>query len=435
MYRATVTEQKNKPPASRVWTAPFKISVAVATGIAGLSLLTIGKSGWVRTGNDAAMAAPPSVRMVIPDGARPGSGAARADYGRLDARLTRLMQSKEMVGLGIAVVEHGELRFVKGYGVTTAGSDDKVTANTVFRWASLSKGMASTMVGELAAEGKLSLDDPVSRYSPSLKLPGGSERQVTIEDLLSHRLGIVKNAYDDKLEEGIDPRVIRIALGKLDRYCAPGTCFAYQNVAYDAASEVVRSVTKQSYQDAVKQRLLVPLGMTSASVTREGLMAARSWARPHVGRRTVPVEEPYYRVPAAGGMNSSILDLGTWMRAQMGEMRNVLPMRVLETIHRPRVSTASATKRGAAFRRELTDGYYALGWRDYQYAGHAIVGHRGAVRGYRSMIAFDPKTKDGVAVLWNSESNKPVGLQLEVFDMLYRRPFKDWMELEGKKAE
>ncbi len=428
-----MTEQNSKPRPSRVWTPSFKIVVTVMAGVAGLGMVTIGKSGWERNSGDAAVASPPSVRMTIADGARPGSAIAKVDYDRLDNRLNRLVQARDMVGLGIAVVENGELRFVKGYGVTTAGSADKVTANTVFRWASLSKGVAATMIGKLAGEGRLSLHDPVSRYSASLKLPGGSERQVTIEDLLSHRLGIVKNAYDDKLEEGIDPRVIRTALGGLDRYCAPGTCFAYQNVAYDAASEIVRAVTKQSYQDAVKQRLLTPLGMTSASVTREGLMQSQSWARPHVGRRTVPVEEPYYRIPAAGGMNSSVLDLGTWMRAQMGQMRGVLPVRVLEDIHRPRVSTASARKRGAAFAHELTDGYYALGWRDYQYAGHAIVGHRGAVRGYRSMIAFDPKTRDGVAVLWNSESNKPVGIQLEVFDMLYRRPFKDWMELDGKR--
>ncbi|TVV73014.1 beta-lactamase family protein [Sphingomonas solaris] len=379
------------------------------------------------------MAAPPSVRLTIADGPRAGTAPAKVNYARLDARLARLVEAKDMVGLGVAVVENGELRFVKGYGVTTAGSDDRVTANTVFRWASLSKGVASTLIGKLADEGKLSLQAPVSRFGTSLRLPGGSERVVTVENLLSHRLGIVKNAYDDKLEEGIDPRVIRTALGGLDRYCAPGTCFAYQNVAYDTASEIVRSVTKQSYQDAVKQRLFTPLGMNSASVTRDGLMRAQSWARPHVGRRTVPVDDAYYRVPAAGGINSSVLDLGTWMRAQMGQAKNVLPRRVLDTIHRPRVSTASARKRGTLFDRELTDGWYGLGWRDYQYVGHGIVGHRGAVRGYRSMIAFDPKTRDGVAVLWNSESAKPVAIQLEVLDAMYRRPFKDWLELDTKK--
>ena len=330
------------------------------------------------------------------------------NYARLDGRLSRLVTSRDMVGLAIAVVENGELRFVKGYGVTIAGSDDKVTANTVFRWASLSKWVASTMLAKLADEGRLSLNDPVSRFSTSLRLPRGNERVATVADVLSHRLGIVKNAYDDKLEQGMDPRAIRATFAGLTPLCAPGTCFAYQNVGYDTASEIVRSVTKQSYQDAVKQRLLTPLGMTSASLTREGLVSSRSWARPHVGQRALQVEEPYYRVPAAGGMNSSVLDLGTWLRAQMGENKGVLSTRVLENVHRARVSTAGTRRHGTTFDNELTDGEYALGWRDYRYMGHALVGHRGAVRGYRSMIAFDPRTHDGVAVLWNSESAKPV---------------------------
>ena len=425
--------RRGRAKASPVWTGPFKVVVAAVVGVAGLSLVTIGRPGWERGSEDAAIAAPPSVRMSIADGPRAGSQAAAVDYQRLDARLSRLVTSRDMVGLAIAVVENGELRFVKGYGVTIAGSDDKVTANTVFRWASLSKGVASTLLAKLADEGRLSLNDPVSRFSTSLRLPKGNERVATVADVLSHRLGIVKNAYDDKLEQGVEPRVIRGSFASLYPLCAPGTCFAYQNVGYDTASEIVRSVTKQSYQEAVKQRLLTPLGMTSASVTREGLMSARSWARPHVGQRTLPVEEPYYRVPAAGGMNSSVLDLGTWLRAQMGENRSVLSMRVLDNIHRARVSTAGTRRHGTTFDNELTDGQYALGWRDYRYMGHALVGHRGAVRGYRSMIAFDPKTRDGVAVLWNSESAKPVGIQLEVLDAFYGRPFQDWLELDKKR--
>jgi CubicO group peptidase (beta-lactamase class C family) len=277
--------RRGRTKATPVWTAPFKVVVAVAVGVAGLGMATIGRSGWERGSEDAAIAAPPSVRLAIADGPRGGSQPAAVNYQRLDARLSRLVTSRDMVGLAIAVVENGELRFVKGYGVTIAGSDDKVTANTVFRWASLSKGVASTLLAKLADEGRFSLNDPVSRFSTSLRLPKGNERLATVADVLSHRLGIVKNAYDDKLEQGVDPRVIRGTFAGLYPLCAPGTCFAYQNVGYDTASEIVRSVTKQSYQDAVKQRLLTPLGMTSASVTREGLVGSRSWARPHVGQR------------------------------------------------------------------------------------------------------------------------------------------------------
>ena len=80
--------------------------------------------------------------------------------------------------------------------------------------------------------------------------------------------------------------------------------------------------------------------MTSASLTTDGLTSAKSWARPHsVGRRPLEVNDNYYRVPAAGGVNSNIKDMSLWMLAQMGEMPQVLSPQLLETIHQPRVKT------------------------------------------------------------------------------------------------
>ena len=374
----------------------------------------------------AATPMPAPVRVSILTGA---AGPHLIDYDRLDRQFQRLSGEADMVGLAVAIVENGQLSFIKGYGVTQAGTDDPVGPRTVFRWASLSKGLAATLVTELANERKLSLDDPVGRYAPSLKLPGGAERTATIRDLLSHRLGLVKNAYDDKLEEGIDPRLIRTELGSLPPYCKPGTCHAYQNVAYDAASEIVETVTRQSYATQARKRLFAPLGMDGASLTKAGLEASPSWARPHRGRHMLNVEDAYYRIPAAGGMNSSIFDLGLWMRAQMGMVPAVLPDRVLAALHAPLVNTDGTRRRVSAYDRAMSDASYGLGWREFHYDGHALVGHRGAVSGYRSLILFDPAMKAGIAMLWNSESPRPVAAQMEVLDMLYQRPAHDWLEL------
>jgi beta-lactamase class C len=60
-----------------------------------------------------------------------------------------------------------------------------------------------------------------------------------------------------------------------------------------------------------------------------------------------------------------------------------------------------------------------------------VVGHRGGVRGYRSLIMFDPELRTGVVVLWNSSAIQPGGLEFEVMDMLYGLPFHDWMEVDG----
>src|SRR5687768_6614631 len=125
------------------------------------------------------------------------------DYAALDARLKRLAEQRPVVGLAVGIVENGRITFLSGYGETLAGSGEKVTPDTVFRWASVSKGVAATMIGKLAEEGKLSFQSPLVNYA-SMKLPGGAEARATIGDLLSHRLGLYRNAYDNKLEEGQD---------------------------------------------------------------------------------------------------------------------------------------------------------------------------------------------------------------------------------------
>jgi beta-lactamase class C len=351
----------------------------------------------------------------------------RVDYREFDARIAGIMADPSMVGLSVAVVENGKISFAKGYGTTSLAGGEPVNTRTVFRWASLSKGVAATMVGDLAAQGRLSLDSPVSDYATTLKLPMGGETRATVDDLLSHRLGVTRNAFDRKLEAGADPRTLRPMLATLSPLCAPGQCHAYQNVAFDAATEIVQNITGRPYQQVVARELFAPLGMNDASISRAGLIASKSWAKPHVGRRVVTVNDNYYRVPAAGGVNSSIIDLARWMQAQMGAAPNVIPERVLDRIHAPRVDT---NRRRGMFNQAMGSSQYALGWRDYNYRGHRLIGHQGAVMGYRATVLFDPERQSGIALLWNSQSGRPVGIQLELLDRLYGFQRQDWLGLD-----
>jgi len=358
------------------------------------------------------------------------------DYASLDARFKRMVEKPNMVGMAVGIVEQGRITFLSGYGETEEGSGEKVTPETVFRWASVSKGVAATMVAKLAEAGKLSLDQPVAALAPSLQLPNGAQSTATMTDVLSHRLGLYRNAFDNKLEEGQSAASLRRNLFTLNAICAPGTCWSYQNVAYDAASEAVEKATGRPYGEVVQRQLFDPIGMTSASVSRAGLQSAKNWARGHsVGRRPIDVNDIYYGVPAAGGVNSDIKDMSLWMLAQMGEMPAVLSPKLLQTIHAPRVATPNERGRMRKFLERLDDPKYGLGWRSYSYAGHHIVGHRGGVNGYRSLILFDPKLKSGVVALWNSNTSQPGGLEFEVMDMLYHLPFRDWMEIDKGAAK
>lgn len=364
------------------------------------------------------------------------------DYQRLDERLTRLADEPAIVGLAVAVIEDGEITFAEGYGVTKFGGEP-VTDETVFRWASLSKGVASTAIGKMAADGELALSDTISKFKTSLRLPMGGEKVGTLEDLLAHKIGIVPNAYDTRLEDGGDPSEIRKALGKLKRTCPVGDCHTYQNVAFDTISEVVASVRGISFEEVVSIELFEPLGMRDASFGLDALRQSFSWAEPHRKLRSQArpvrrtVNQSYYRVPAAGGVNGSILDLARFAQAQMGGQPDVLSDDTLTELHTPRIYTRrEQSSMSRRYGGHLRDARYALGWRVYKYGapGYRVVGHRGAVDGYRSLILFDPARNSGVVALWNSNARTPVGVQFEVMDMIYGLEAKDWMQIDTNRG-
>jgi beta-lactamase class C len=121
----------------------------------------------------------------------------------------------------------------------------------------------------------------------------------------------------------------------------------------------------------------------------------------------VEVTDSYYRVPAAGGVNSSIKDLAIWMQAQMGLEPRCFHRVRWRTCSPPRAVTPGEMRRMRKFRERLNKATYGLGWRIYNYAGYRVVGHRGGVTGYRSLIMFDPERQSGVVALWNTGATSP----------------------------
>jgi beta-lactamase class C len=395
-----------------------------------LPLVLLGAILWphAKAGGPKANPSIPAQAPVKPP-TQPADWRGAIDYRALDGRLGAMMTDKSMEGLAVAVVENGRLSFVHGYGRTSAEHGQPVDAQTVFRWASLSKTVSGTLSARLAADGLFSLTDPVEAFHTSLRLPGDAQRSLTLEQLLSQQTGLPKNAYDDRLEDGQDPAAIRAALAAVPEACAPGTCHSYQNVAYDTITEVIRAKTGEAYGETVRRRLFAPLGMTGATMGSAGLAGAREWARPHRNGKLLTVSEAYYRVPSAAGVNSTIVDLSLWMQAQMGLRPDVLPAPVLDAAQRSRVNTASPYGR-LPIARELKHAGYGLGIRSFTYKGHRLIGHSGGVSGYRSTMMFDPATKTGIVMLWNSDANLPFRFQAEFFDRAYGQPFTDWLDLK-----
>lgn len=352
------------------------------------------------------------------------------DTAELDRRAGLLMQQLEMTGMAVAIVENGQIAMAKGYGEELRDSGLRVTADTVFRWASVSKGVAANTLLSLVEDGDLSLSDLAEDHAPSLDLPGEA-KTVNLVHLLSHQTGIVRNAYDNRIEGGRAAKPTRTALSKLGQLCAPGTCHTYQNVAYDAAAEIIEAKTDLPYKTVVQDRVFGPLGMDSASMTLEGLTRNKRWARPHgrFGQRIRAVKPTYYRVPAAAGVNSSVTDLAKWMIAQF-PAANQIPDERLAAMQTPIVRTTGEQRFLNRRFSDLKNAHYGLGWRVYDYHGHRVIGHRGGVEGYRALVLFDPERQAGIAVMWNSPHTRPIGLQMEFLDQLYGLPKRDWLRLQ-----
>ena len=362
----------------------------------------------------------------LPD--QPDEWRGRINYTQLDQQFAAMAQRSEMAGLAIAIVEDGELRFIRTYGVIDRDTNVPVTLGTVFRWASVSKTVAGTLAATFANEGLVDLDRPVARYQTTLRLPEGAESRLSFQQLLSQQTGLTKNAFDGQLEDGQDPGLLRASLASAPLQCQPGSCHTYQNIAFDAASEILEQAAKRSYPDTVSERFFLPLGMNSASFGMTGLTKAKDWARPHSGRMVRTVKEAYWRVPAAAGVESNIVDFARWMQATMGDRPDVLSETILRIAQTPRVNTAPIY--AGELRQANSEAHYGLGWRSFKYDGNVLVGHSGAVDGYRATLIFDPAARVGVVAMWNSNWGTPFRIPFAVFDSYHQRTDSRWLELD-----
>ena len=375
----------------------------------------------------AEASAPAAIENYVDLPINPGDWVGRIDYREMDRQFAAIARRPEMAGLAVAIVEEGELRFVQTYGVTDKRSGEWVMPHTVFRWASVSKGVAGALAVKLAGEGQVDLDRPISSWQTSLRLPGGAISRVTLKQLLSHQTGLVKNSYDRKLEDGQSPGILRASLMSAPLKCSPGTCHSYQNIAFDASAEILSQAAGTLYSASTEELFFEPLGMDSVGFGLSGLTRNPSWARPHQGAEVRTLQDTYFLLPAAAGISSNIVDMARWMQAQMGRNPEVLSAEMLAVAHAPNVKTPRVY--GGKLKRALTDPAYGLGWRSFTYVGRRLVGHSGAVEGYRATMILDPAAQTGVVAMWNNSWGRPFSIPFAVLDSYYGETGNDWLDI------
>lgn len=335
-------------------------------------------------------------------------------------------------GAAVAIVYDSTVILLKGYGVKEAGTTDSIDIHTVFRLASVSKPFASFLTGILVQEKVLNWNDTVLHHWPgfTLKTPEHT-KQITLRHVLSHSTGLPYHTYTNMIEEALPFDTLLSYLRDVKLVSKPGELYSYQNVGYSIIGKVIEEVTGKTYQQQLKEKVFTPLQMADASTDYIGLLSSGNMAQPHMFRRgrlqPTHVNDTYYNVSPAGGVNASIADMSKWLTALLGNRERVLQQQNLDTVFTPTVLANSRNRNFSKWKR-VKRAYYGLGWRVLQFPGDTLIYHGGYVTGYRSEVALLPSEKIAICVLSNAPgqlADTSLPLFLKIFDR-YRESIKNW---------
>ncbi len=340
-------------------------------------------------------------------------------------------------GVAVVIVSGGQIKSLQTYGVKKAGGRDKVTPDTVFRLASVSKTIASTASAIMVKDGQLEWDTKVTSQLPGVKFKNAKYgNQITLRHLLSQSAGLPTHTYSHFIDANMAYAETVRRLQYVNFVCPPGKCYAYQNVVYSLAGEMIKKKAGMSYENYVEQKLFEPLGMRSASFGLANYNASPNRATPHTasGKRWLAanVTDNWYHVPPAAGANASIADMSRFLLAQLGNRQDVLPTATLNQLQ-ARVTKNTPAQNHYGTRKGVGNTAYGLGWRVFDYGRHKnFVHHGGWVKGFRSEVVFNRDLQIGMVFLTNSETRLARDVIFKFMDM-HERAYQAAQEAAKKK--
>ncbi|CAA9572947.1 MAG: Beta-lactamase class C-like and penicillin binding proteins (PBPs) superfamily [uncultured Truepera sp.] len=367
------------------------------------------------------------------------------DTAQLDVFVEEMMDAYDVPGVGLAVVEDGEVGYVRGYGVRDVTTGAPVTPNTQFAIGSTTKSFTALGMMLLVEEGRVDLDAPVTTYLPEFRLSDPeSTRTATVRHLLSHTTGLVRtdaSTFDTSVTSAdiIEAAATTPLVGK------PGETFVYSNVNTIIAGEIIERITGESWEDFTRERVLDPLGMTTATLSIDELKQQRDVALPHVldvlnGLQTANFLSLGADAPA-GAVNASAAEMARYVRFQVGDGAPLVSQASLGEMHKGQIAAPdfnlpgmiAAQARAVAERPEdvpdalVTDQKYGLYWGVERFLGEKLVQHGGNVTGLTANATLLPESRSGVVVLANAEGANAFMevVRLHVAKLLLGRPDPD----------
>ena len=357
------------------------------------------------------------------------------DY--VDQVVERVRHEFEVPGIAVAIVKDGNVVLAKGYGVRKLGEPAPVTSHSLFRIASNTKAFTAAALAMLVDEGKIRWDDAVIQHLPGFQMYDPYvTRELTVRDLLVHRSGLGLGAGDLMFFPPSD--LSREEIVRRLRFVKPATSFrsryAYDNLLYLVAGQIIPAVTGKSWDSFVQERIFIPLGMTSTNASTQALKAASDVAIPHskAGGKLEPLpHEDVDNNAPAGAINSCVADLAKWVtvqlnRGDMGSSRLFSEAQSKEMWSAQTVIPIGAPAALGALRPNFNA--YGLGWVLNDYRGKKIVSHTGGLSGYVSRVTMVPDLKLGIVVLTNQEADGAFqAVTYTILDHYMGAPETDWV--------
>ena len=346
-----------------------------------------------------------------------------AAQGRLPARWTAFTgaldayaRSDSVVGASVVVLRAGRVLGRHTFGLGDRERRVPPDSDAVYHWASITKTLTAVAVMQLRDRGRLTLDDPITRYVPELRQVHdrfGSMDQVTLRMLLSHSSGLQNPTWpygEGRPWEPFEPTRWEQLVSMMpyqELAFAPGSRFGYSNPAFIYLARVVEALTGDPWAVYVQKNIWTPLGMTRSFVGVSpyhlaSRRAASYTLRADGGRERVEANprdfDPGITIPN-GGWNAPLADLVAWVaflaHADRGDTRydGVLRRTTLEEMWRPVVPLAAGGGLAEAF---------GLSFYLYRRGDRTIVGHTGEQSGFRSFFYFDPVSTTAVIGVLNT---------------------------------
>ncbi len=363
--------------------------------------------------------------------------AAAQDY--VDRTVERARREFEVPGIAVAVVKDGHVVLAKGYGIRKLGEPAAVTPESQFRIASNTKAFTTAALAMLVDEGKIRWDDRVIDHMPEFQMYDPYvTHEMTIRDLLVHRSGLGLGAGDLMFWPATD--FTRAEIIRRLRFLKPASSFrsryAYDNLLYLVAGQMIPRITGKSWEEFVHERIFAPLGMTHTNASTRELIAAADVAAPHAraGGKLVPLAQTDHDNNApAGSINSCAADLAKWMIAQLG--RGAYPGGRLFSEAQSKEMWSAQTilpirdlPKGAPAALEPMFSAYGLGWMLRDWRGKKMVYHTGSLAGYVSRTTLIPELQLGVVVLTNQEATAAhAAIAYTIVDHYLGAPETDWI--------